>query len=79
MLVAPEDMKTGDRIRRRIDEAIRIHKQVPMVLTEGSMKSSRVQKEVDPSFNKLKRGLAPANSEKREDVRAEDRRDRRRK
>jgi hypothetical protein len=43
---APEDMKTGDEIRSRIDEAIRIHDKLLLVLSEHSVESTWVKKEV---------------------------------
>lgn len=54
---APEDMKIGDRIRPRIDEAIRVHDKLLLVLTESSVKSAWVEKEVETAFEKeRKRG-----------------------
>lgn len=47
---APEDMKTGDEIRSRIDEAIRIHDKLLLVLSEHSVESSWVKKEVETAF-----------------------------
>jgi TIR domain/Pentapeptide repeats (8 copies) len=47
-----EDMKIGDRIRPRIDEAIRAHDKLLLVLTENSMKSPWVEKEVETAFEK---------------------------
>jgi uncharacterized protein YjbI with pentapeptide repeats len=52
---APEDMKIGDRIRPRIDEAIRVHDKLLLVLTEYSMKSPWVEKEVETAFEKERR------------------------
>ena len=49
---APEDMKIGERIRPRIDEAIRVHDKLLLVLTESSMKSAWVEKEVETAFEK---------------------------
>lgn len=49
---APEDMKIGDRIRPRIDEAIRVHDKLLLVLTESSVKSTWVEKEVETAFEK---------------------------
>lgn len=49
---APEDMKIGDRIRPRIDEAIRVHDKLLLVLTESSMRSAWVEKEVETAFEK---------------------------
>ena len=42
---APENMKTGDVIRTRIDEAIRIHDKLLLVLSQHSVESSWVEKE----------------------------------
>jgi len=50
-----EDMKIGDRIRPRIDEAIRVHDKLLLVLTENSMKSPWVEKEVETAFEKERR------------------------
>ncbi len=49
---APEDMKTGDVIRNRIDEAIRIHDKLLLVLSQHSVESSWVEKEVETAFEK---------------------------
>jgi len=49
---APEDLKIGDRIRPRIDEAIRVHDKLLLVLTESSVKSAWVEKEVETAFEK---------------------------
>jgi hypothetical protein len=49
---APEDMKTGDEIRSRIDEAIRIHDKLLLVLSEHSVESTWVKKEVETAFEK---------------------------
>ena len=49
---APEDMKIGDKFRTRIDEAIRTHDKVLLVLTEGSVKSVWVEKEVETAFER---------------------------
>jgi TIR domain len=49
---APEDMKTGDVIRSRIDEAIQVHDKLLLVLSEDSVESSWVEKEVETAFEK---------------------------
>ena len=49
---APQDMKTGDEIRSRIDEAIRIHDKLLLVLSEHSIESTWVKKEVETAFEK---------------------------
>jgi len=37
--LAPEDLKIGDRLRRRIDEAIRLHDKLLLILSEHSVRS----------------------------------------
>lgn len=49
---APEDMKIGDKIRSRIDEAIRIHDKLLLVLSKSSVESDWVEKEVETAFEK---------------------------
>lgn len=49
---APEDMKIGDKIRSRIDEAIRIHDKLLLVLSENSVESAWVEKEVETAFDR---------------------------
>ena len=49
---APEDMKIGDRIRTRIDEVIRLHEKLLLVLSENSIDSDWVEKEVETAFEK---------------------------
>src|SRR5690606_638376 len=49
---APEDMKIGDRIRTRIDEVIRLHEKLLLVLSENSINSDWVEKEVEPAFER---------------------------
>ncbi len=44
---APEDMKIGDRIRDRIDESIRLHDKLLLVLSEHSVVSPWVRREVE--------------------------------
>jgi hypothetical protein len=52
---APEDLKIGDKFRMRIDEAIRIHDKLLLVLSENSVKSAWVEKEVETAFEKERR------------------------
>ncbi len=47
---APQDMKIGDRIRQRIDEVIRIHDRLLLVLSQNSVASSWVEKEVSTAM-----------------------------
>ena len=49
---APEDMKTGDRIRDRIDESIRIYDKLLIVLSEASINSDWVETEVETALEK---------------------------
>jgi hypothetical protein len=52
---APEDLKIGDKFRMRIDEAIRIHDKLLLVLSENSVESAWVEKEVETAFEKERR------------------------
>jgi hypothetical protein len=47
---APEDMKIGDRIRPRIDEAIRLHDKLLLVLSASSVASEWVEYEVETAL-----------------------------
>jgi uncharacterized protein YjbI with pentapeptide repeats len=47
---APEDMKIGDKIRPRLDEAIRVHDKLLLVLSENSVSSDWVETEVETAF-----------------------------
>ena len=49
---APEDLRIGDEIRPRIDEAIRIHDKLLIVVSENSVGSPWVRKEVETAFGK---------------------------
>jgi len=49
---APEDLKIGDRIRTRIDEVIRLHEKLLLVLSASSIASDWVEKEVETAFEK---------------------------
>jgi uncharacterized protein YjbI with pentapeptide repeats len=49
---APEDMKIGDRIRKRIDEVIRLQEKLLLVLSANSINSDWVEKEVETAFEK---------------------------
>jgi uncharacterized protein YjbI with pentapeptide repeats len=49
---APEDLKIGDRFRSRIDEAIRIHDKLLLVLSKNSIESAWVEGEVETAFEK---------------------------
>jgi len=49
---APEDLEIGDKFHGRIDDAIRIHDKLLIVLSENSIKSFWVEKEVETAFEK---------------------------
>jgi len=49
---ATQDMKIGDEIRPRIDEAIQFHDKLLLVLSEYSLASTWVKKEVEAAFEK---------------------------
>ena len=49
---APEDMRIGDEIRGRIDESIRIHDKLLIVLSKHSILSWWVKKEVETAFER---------------------------
>lgn len=44
---APEDLKTGDRFQERIEDAIRVYDKVMIILSEESVKSRWVEREVN--------------------------------
>jgi len=47
---APEDMKIGDKIRPTIDQSIRVHDKLLIVLSENSLNSEWVESEVEKAF-----------------------------
>jgi hypothetical protein len=49
---APEDMKIGDEFRTRIDKSIQVYDRLLLILSESSVKSRWVQKEVETAFEK---------------------------
>jgi len=49
---APEDLKIGQKIRTAIDQSIRIHDKLLIVLSENSINSGWVEKEVETAFEK---------------------------
>jgi hypothetical protein len=52
---APEDLKIGDRLRPAFDEAIRVHDKLMVLLSESSVSSPWVEKEVETAFEKERR------------------------
>lgn len=49
---APEDLKIGEKIRFGIDEAIRIHDKLLLILSENSINSQWVEQEVEKALEK---------------------------
>jgi hypothetical protein len=49
---APEDMKIGDKIRQRIDEAIHLQDKLLLLLSEHSIASTWVENEVEAALEK---------------------------
>jgi uncharacterized protein YjbI with pentapeptide repeats len=49
---APENLRIGDKFRLEIDRAIRLHDKLLVVLSETSVASSWVEKEVETAFEK---------------------------
>ncbi|GHO98890.1 hypothetical protein KSF_089380 [Reticulibacter mediterranei] len=56
---APEDMKTGDVIRDRIDQSIRLYDKLLLVLSEHSVQSKWVRFEVEAALEKECEGKPP--------------------
>jgi len=50
--LAAEDLKIGDRFRTKIDEAIRLHDKLLLVLSKNSVESLWVESEVEAAFEK---------------------------
>lgn len=50
--LATEDLRIGDRFRQQIDDAIRLYDKLLVVLSEDSVNSSWVEKEVETAFEK---------------------------
>ena len=53
--LATEDLKIGDKFRARIDEAVRLHDKVVIVLSENSISSGWVEDEVEAALEREKR------------------------
>jgi hypothetical protein len=49
---AVEDLKIGDKFRDRIDESVRLHDKLLLVLSENSVSSQWVEKEVETALEK---------------------------
>jgi hypothetical protein len=49
---APEDLRIGDRFRTRIDESIRMHDKLVVVLSQSSVRSDWVEHEVEQALER---------------------------
>ena len=49
---APDDLRIGDKFRARIDEAIRLHDKLLLILSEDSVHSTWVENEVESALEK---------------------------
>jgi len=52
---APEDLKIGDKLRSAFDEAIRVYDKLMVLLSEHSVSSPWVEKEVETAFERERR------------------------
>jgi hypothetical protein len=52
---APENLKIGDRFRQRIDEAIRLHDKLLLILSKDSVRSDWVREEVESCLDRERR------------------------
>jgi hypothetical protein len=52
---APEDLKIGEKLRPAFDEAIRVHDKLMVLLSQNSVGSPWVEKEVETAFEKERR------------------------
>jgi hypothetical protein len=56
---APEDLKTGDKFRLKIDEVIRIYDKLLLVLSKNSVGSEWVEKEVESAMERERQQKRP--------------------
>jgi len=49
---APQDLKIGDRLRTKIDESIRVHDKLLVILSRNSVESEWVEKEVETAMER---------------------------
>jgi uncharacterized protein YjbI with pentapeptide repeats len=56
---APQSLQIGDRFRERIDDSIRLHDRVLLILSEGSVNSTWVETEIRKALQEEQRRLAP--------------------
>ena len=57
-----EDLKIGDKFRHRIDQAIRVHDKLMIVLSEHSIASDWVESEVESALDRERRRNGPYSS-----------------
>lgn len=50
--LATEDLKIGDKFRQEIDDSIRLHDKLLVILSQSSVKSSWVESEVETAFER---------------------------
>ncbi len=56
---APQSLQIGDRFRERIDDSIRLHDKVLLILSEASVNSRWVETEITKALQEEERRLAP--------------------
>ena len=56
---APEDLKIGDRFQERIEESVRVYDKVMIVLSDASVKSRWVEREVNAAMEREGRENRP--------------------
>jgi hypothetical protein len=56
---APEDLKIGDRFQERIEESIRVYDKVMIILSDASVKSRWVEREVNAAMEREGRENRP--------------------
>src|ERR1035437_68233 len=56
---APEDLKIGDRFQERIEESIRVYDKVMIALSDASVKSRWVEREVNAAMEREGRENRP--------------------
>jgi hypothetical protein len=59
---APEDIKIGDKFRQWIDEAIRIHDKLLLILSKESIASFWMEEEVESALEKERKRKRPTRS-----------------
>jgi hypothetical protein len=56
---AEEDLEIGARLRARIDESIRLHEKLLLILSTTSVSSTWVEQEVETAISREKPGKSP--------------------